>query len=68
MDVSYPSEAVRNAHVPISHVHISYGRLLTYFWYISKTSHILEHQINRKREISLCHPILRLRSDGRFSW
>lgn len=29
-------EAVRNAHVPISHVHMQYGRLLTYYWYILK--------------------------------
>ena len=30
MDVPYPSEAVRNARVPISHAHIQYGRLQTY--------------------------------------
>ena len=24
-------EAVRNAHAPISHVHIQHGRLLTYY-------------------------------------
>ena len=45
------SEAVRSAHIPISHAHIQYGRLLTYYWYISKTSHIPEFPINRKREI-----------------
>ena len=44
------SEAVRSAHIPISHAHIQYGRLLTYYWYISKTSHIPEFPINRKRE------------------
>ena len=36
MDVSYPSEAVRNACVPISHAHIQYGRLQTYYWYTLK--------------------------------
>ena len=33
-------EAVGIAHVPISHVHIQHGRLLTYYWYIFKTSYI----------------------------
>lgn len=28
------SKAVGNAHIPISHAHIQYGRLLTYYWYI----------------------------------
>ena len=29
-------EAVGNAHIPISHAHIQYGRSLTYYWYISQ--------------------------------
>ena len=36
------------------------GHLLIYQCSILKTSHILEHPINRKREYSICHPILRL--------
>ena len=40
MDVPYPFRGCRNAHVPISHVHIQHGRLLTYYWYIFKTSYI----------------------------
>ena len=36
MDAPYPSEAVRNARVPISHAHTMYGRLLTYYWYTLK--------------------------------
>ena len=51
MGVPINSEAVRNAHIPISHAHIQYGRSTTYYWYISKTSHIPEFPINRKREI-----------------
>lgn len=35
MSAPYPSEAVGNAHIPISHAHINYGRLQTYYWYIS---------------------------------
>ena len=48
------SKAVGNAHIPISHAHIQYGRLLTYYWYTSKTSYILECPINRKREKLIC--------------
>ena len=33
-----------------SRPYIQYGRLLTYYWHISKTSHIPEFPINRKRE------------------
>ena len=53
MDVSYPSEAVRNARVPISHAHMYYGRLLTYYWYILK---LLTFQRSNKSqsEILLC--------------
>ena len=61
------SKAVGNAHIPISHAHIHYGRLPTYYWYISKTSYILEQPTNRKLYYLLCHPILRLRSDGWLS-
>ncbi len=32
MSAPYPSEAVGNAHSPISHAHIHYGRLQTYYW------------------------------------
>jgi len=28
------SKAVGIAHIPISHAHIQYGRLSTYYWYI----------------------------------
>ena len=51
MGVPICPKAVGNAHTPISHAHIQYGRLLTYYWHISKTSHIPEFPINRKREI-----------------
>ena len=65
MDVPYPSEAVRNARVPISHAHKQYGRLPTYYWYTSK---LLTFQRSNKSQTrnSICHPILRLRSDALF--
>lgn len=42
MSVPYPSEAVGNAHVSISHAHIHYGRLLTYLMTHFETSYIPE--------------------------
>lgn len=49
---------MRSAHIPISHAHIQYGRLTTYYWYNYKTSHIPEFPINRKREIQYVMSVL----------
>ena len=45
---------------PISHAHIQYGRLLTYYWCHLKTSYISKCPINRKRENTICPRFLRL--------
>ena len=42
---------------PISHAHIQYGRLLTYYWCHFKTSYISKCPINRKREIINMSPL-----------
>ena len=42
---------------PISHAHIQYGRLLTYYWCHFKTSYIPRIPINRKREIINMSPL-----------
>ena len=53
MGVPTNSKAVRNAHIPISHAHRKLWTFADLYWYISKTSHILEFPINRKREINM---------------
>ena len=59
MDVPYLLKGCRKCpYTDKSRPYMQYGRLRTYYWYISKTSHIPEFPINRKREIQYVLSVL----------
>ena len=64
MDVPYPSEAVRNARVPISHAHIQYGRLQTYYWYTLKLLTFQRSNKSQTRKINMSFCLTSVSDEG----